>query len=104
MWPETLAGRSGNDIASAFRKILDVLLEENNISELTTWSDSCVPQNRNSIISNVFLDFIRKNSNITKVTMNYSLPGHSCVQEVDASHSAIERAMNSTDFFAHWTD
>lgn len=29
IWPETMAGRAGNDIASAFGKILDVLNSEN---------------------------------------------------------------------------
>lgn len=41
---ETVTGRAGNDIASAARKILNVLLDENGIVNLTTWADSCVPQ------------------------------------------------------------
>lgn len=100
LWNESCAGRSGNDIASAFRKILDCVVDENDISELTVWSDSCVPQNRNSIISNAVLDFLRDNPNITSITMKYSLPGHSCVQEVDSVHSCIERAMSKTEFYS----
>lgn len=32
--------------------------------------------------------------------MKYSLPGHSCVQEVDSTHSVIEKAMAKTDFYS----
>ncbi|GBL93030.1 hypothetical protein AVEN_54661-1 [Araneus ventricosus] len=32
--------------------------------------------------------------------MAYSLPGHSCVLEVDSVHSNIEKAMNKTDFYS----
>lgn len=100
VWNEKMSGRAGNDIASAFRRILDAVVEENEITELITWSDSCVPQNRNSHISYAVLDFLRENPNITSVSMKYSLPGHSCVQEVDHVHSSIEKAMNKTDFYS----
>ena len=65
-WTEAIAGRAGragragNYIASAFSNILDVLVEENDVSDLVTWSDSCVPQNRNSIISNAVLHFVKE--------------------------------------------
>lgn len=94
-----MAGRTGNDIASAFRRILDVLVEENDITECVTWSDSCVPQNRNSIISNAVLEFLRDNKAVTSFTMKYSLPGHSCVQ-VESIPSCIEKAMNNSDFYS----
>ena len=44
IWSENMAGRAGNDIASAFAKILNVS-DENDFTHLITWSDSCVPQN-----------------------------------------------------------
>lgn len=100
LWNETLGGRSGNDLASAFRRILEAVAEENDLTELITWSDSCVPQNRNSIMSNAILDFLRDHPEVKSVTMKYSLPGHSCVQEVDCVHSQIEKAMNKTDFYS----
>ncbi|GBM06058.1 hypothetical protein AVEN_49438-1 [Araneus ventricosus] len=61
LWSENLSGRAGNDIASAFHKILTVLAEGNHITELITWSDSCVPQNRNSRISYSDLHFLKDN-------------------------------------------
>ncbi|GBM93308.1 hypothetical protein AVEN_99994-1 [Araneus ventricosus] len=97
---EDLSGRAANDIANAFHKILTVLAEENDINELITWSDSCVPQNRNSIISNSVLHFLKDNPRVKSVTMKYSLPGHSFVQEVDSFHSNIEKTMNKTDLYS----
>lgn len=100
LWTEAMAGRAGNDIASAFRKILDVVVEENDVTDLVTWSDSCVPQNRNSIISNAVLHFMRENPTVNSITMKYSLPGHSCVQEVDHAHSQIEKLMRKAEFYS----
>ena len=94
------AGRGGNDIASALRKILDCVFEENDITELTTWSDSCVPQNKNSLMSCSIMDFIRSHRDIQKITMKYSVPGHSCVQEVDNAHSQIEKAASKEEYYS----
>ncbi|GBN16974.1 hypothetical protein AVEN_140007-1 [Araneus ventricosus] len=46
------------------------------------------------------LHFLKDNSEVKSVTMKYSLPGHSCVQEVDSVHSNIEKAMNKIDFYS----
>ncbi|GBN80329.1 hypothetical protein AVEN_27725-1 [Araneus ventricosus] len=94
MWSENLSVRAGNDIACAFHKILTILTKENDITELLTWSDSCVPKKRNSIISNSVLHFLEDNPQVKSANMKYSLPGHSCVQEVDSVHSNIEKAIN----------
>ena len=52
IWPETMSGRSGNDIASALVDILNRVVADHSAAEhLTLWSDSCVPQNRNSNMS-----------------------------------------------------
>lgn len=37
---------------------------------------------------------------MNSVTMKYSLPGHSCAQEVDSAHSCIEREMNKQESFS----
>ncbi|GBN40359.1 hypothetical protein AVEN_215068-1 [Araneus ventricosus] len=99
LWSENLSGRAGNDIAGAFHKILAALAEENDITELITLSDLCVPQNRNSIISNSGLHFLEDKLQLKSLTMKYFLPGHSCVQKFDSVHSNIEKAMNKTDFY-----
>nr|CAI5865599.1 unnamed protein product [Callosobruchus analis] len=91
MWPETLHGRTGNDMASAIYKILnEVLQAHTEFTELILWSYSCVPQNRNSLMSFAVSHIIQRFPNIEKITMKFSVPGHSCIQEVDVVHSVIE--------------
>lgn len=86
---------------TAMRTIFSVVVavvEENEVTELITWSDFCVPQKSNSHISYAVLDFLRETPNISSVSIKYSLPGHCCVQEGDHVHSSIEKSMNKTDF------
>ncbi|KAF2881576.1 hypothetical protein ILUMI_24596 [Ignelater luminosus] len=55
LWNEYLIGRKGDDLASALYKILQNVIEDHpNLEEIILWSDSCVPQNRNSIMSFAF--------------------------------------------------
>ena len=101
MWSECLAGRSGNDIASGLCAILDkVFTTYPNIKKLVTWSDSCVPQNRNQIMSYMMQDTMKKLSYVQSITMNYSEPGHSTIQEVEAVHSVIERSLKHKEVFS----
>ena len=101
IWTEITAGRAGNDIASAFISILKQIIKDNpDVVDLLCWSDSCVPQNRNSHISQATLEFLQKNQSINSITMTYSLPGHSCVQEVDNMHKQIEDAMQVAEFYS----
>ena len=37
---------------------------------------------------------------LNSITMKYSVPGHSCVQEVDNTHSNIEKAMHVAEFYS----
>ena len=97
---ETSSGRTGNNLASAFRIILDKIVAENDFTELITWSDSCVPQNRNSIISYVVLNFLKSNPEVKKITMKYSTLGHSGIQEVENIHSQNEQIMKANEFYS----
>lgn len=85
IWTEAMSGRDGNDIASAFIRILtEVVKDYPNEKDIIVWSDSCVPQNRNQIISFAIMVFLRSNwHNVNTVSLHYSTPGHSAVQEVD---------------------
>ena len=100
IWTECVSGRAGNDIASAFIQILNkVAADHPKVIELICWSDSCVPQNRNSHISQAILEYLSKQSKINVVTMKYSLVGHSYVQEVDKMRQEIEAAIGVTEFY-----
>ena len=101
IWTECMSGRAGNGIASAFMQILNkVAADHLNVTKLICWSDSCVPQNRNSHISQAILECLSKQSKKNVVTMKYSLAGHSCVQEVDKMHQEIEVTMRVTEFYS----
>ncbi|KAI4455757.1 dna-directed rna polymerases i ii and iii subunit rpabc2 [Holotrichia oblita] len=52
IWTEAYHGRGGNDIASAVYKIIcSVLKDHPEYEKFIMWSDSCVPQHRNSMMS-----------------------------------------------------
>ncbi|CAG9860870.1 unnamed protein product [Phyllotreta striolata] len=101
IWTEALHGRTGNDMASAVYKILDKIMEDHpEFTEIILWSDSCVPQNRNSHMSYALSHLIQTHKNLQNITMKFSVPGHSCIQEVDAIHSSIERSLNKVEYYS----
>ena len=101
LWTEVISGRAGNDIASSFISILKkISIDEPDVTHIICWSDSCVPQNRNSHISQAILEFLHQQEKITSIIMKYSLTGHSCVQEVDNMHKKIEDAMKVAEFYS----
>lgn len=62
------------------------------------WSDACVPQNRNRIMSVAILEFLNSNRhNVLQITHKYQEPGHGCVQEVDAIHSVLDRSLKNLE-------
>ena len=101
IWSELTSGRAGNDIASSFISILKKVIREHpRVEDIVCWSDRCVPQNRNSYISHAVIHFLTENPRIKTITMKYSLPGHSCVQEVRNMHKQIDDLMNVTEFYS----
>jgi hypothetical protein len=62
--------------------------------------DSCIAQNKNSIICFALTNFINTHKNITQITIKYSVPGHSSVQEVDNAHSYIEKTLKNNECFS----
>lgn len=102
VWHEGVTGRNANCIASALRKILEkVLIDLPHIQEIVLWSDSCVPQNRNQVMTTCLKYFIRDNPQIQRITQEFSEPGHGTIQEVDAIHSKIERFLVNREVFSH---
>lgn len=100
LWTEYTAGRTGNDIASALIKILDKVYDDSGFTKLITWSDSCVPQNKNSFMATAILKFMRDHPDVEEITMKYSIAGHSAIQEVDNAHSQIEKVFRKAEFMS----
>jgi hypothetical protein len=102
LWNEAISGRSGNNIASALVKILyAVTTDFPKLKKIVLWSDSCVPQNRNSIMSVALASFIMDTAHeVQVIEQKFSEPGHGLIQEVDAIHSKIERGLQRTEIFS----
>lgn len=104
MWDESLCGREGVHIANALVTILKEIVEDNPLLEhLTLWSDSCVPQNRNSIMSTAIQYFLNSSAskNLKQIDQKFSESGHGLVQEVDSAHSIIERFLRKKCIYFH---
>jgi hypothetical protein len=50
-------------------------------------SYSCVPQNRNSIMTFALKYFLDKSTTLQQIEQKFCQPGHSSIQEVDNIHS-----------------
>lgn len=96
IWYETQSGRSANDLASALMKILRCIANNNStLKHFIMWSDACVPQNKNKIMSLAILKFLEDNKQIKTISQRFSEPGHSRIQEVDAVHAVIDRHLKN---------
>jgi hypothetical protein len=101
VWDEKTCGRSANDIASSLYLILEkIVSKHSNVESLILWSDSCISQNKNSIISYALINFIKIDQQINQILMKFSVPGHGCVQEVDNIHSLIEKTLRKSEVFS----
>lgn len=101
VWTELQSGRAGNDIASAFITMLEkIVVDYPLFADIVIWSDSCVPQNRNSFISHAIIEFMSRNPSISSILFKYSIRGHGCVQEVDNMHKKIDDSMKVREFFS----
>ncbi len=100
-WDESQSGRNGNDLASAALSILNQLFQDDPLIEhIILWSDSCVPQNRNKMMSMAILMFLKNNPSVKSVTQKYCEPGHSSIQDIDAVHAAIEHYLRAKQFYS----
>ena len=93
--PENISGRSGNDIASAVSVPLrEVLHDHPECEKIILWSDSCVPQNRNSLTSYAVQLLVESTQNLRSITQQFCEPGHISIQDVDNIHSIIGRHLS----------
>jgi hypothetical protein len=77
-----------------------MLMTHPRISKITLWSDSCVPQNRNSLFSTAIKHFLIMHPIVNQIEHKYCAPGHSSIQEVDNIHSQIEIACGPAEIYS----
>jgi len=102
LWPETLSGRLGNDIASALVCLLERLVNDHpdHAGEIVLWSDSCVPHNRNKIMSSAIILFLMQHQSVKMITQKFCEPGYSEIQEIDNMHSQIEKTLQTAEVYS----
>lgn len=101
VWTEVMSGRKGNDIASALVCILAMVAEDHpSCKDMIIWSDSCVPQNRNSCMAYALQQFLEVNPRMQSITQKFCEPGHSSIQDIDSFHSTIERYLKDKTVFS----
>ncbi|KAK5637856.1 hypothetical protein RI129_000139 [Pyrocoelia pectoralis] len=79
-WLETEAGRGANEIASALQHYLQEL--QNRMSgkrdiTLELFSDSCVSQNKNSMMMAMLLNFVQRSTVFNRIRHIFPIRGHS---------------------------
>lgn len=101
IWTEGLAGRGGNHIASALIAALKKVVDDTpGLKHVILWSDSCVPQNRNSITSFALLDFLWNTPSLESIEQKFCEPHHSSIQEIDNIHSQIEKHLKLVEVYS----
>ncbi|CAH1118122.1 unnamed protein product [Phaedon cochleariae] len=103
---EYICGRARTHIANAIVKILKAVICDNlNLKKVILWSDSCVPQNRNSIFPFAMQNFLNSedSGNLELIEHKYSEPGHGNLQGIDCAHSCIERFIKHLEIWSPLT-
>ena len=88
LWDETEGKRGAVEIASALIRFFETLPE--NVTHVSTFSDTCGGQNRNRFIVAAMLYVVQK-LGISVIDVKYMESGHSYL-EVDSIHATIEHA------------
>lgn len=106
IWHEYICGRAGNHLANVVIKILKAVVKDNlDVTKIILWTDSCVPQNRNSILSFALQHFLKTENagKVESITQKFSEPGHGNLQEIDSAHSCIERHLRHLEIWSPLT-
>lgn len=90
LWEESVSGRSANDIASCFHRVIHRF---GDAKKITLWLDNCSGQNKNW---NLFLHLILVMSSdsvqVKELVLKYFESGHTFMS-ADSFHAAVEKRM-----------
>lgn len=96
MWHETNGTKGSSEIATCIWKLLSELPLD--VTEVTFYSDTASGQNRNHIISAMFIKALSSFPNLKIINQKYMESGHS-EMECDSVHSAIESRGRKINIF-----
>lgn len=93
LWNESEGSITSNEFSSILSYFVESqIASQNDLQELIFYSDGCTGQNRNSTLSNAFLNLCITHN--IKITQKYLCKGHTQM-EVDSMHSTIERQIRA---------
>jgi hypothetical protein len=96
MWHETDASKGASEVATCLWQLLSDLPPQ--VSEVTFYSDTASRQNRNTILSAMFLRSLSLPDNLKTINQKLMESGHS-EMECDSVHSSIEDRGRKIDIF-----
>ncbi|KAK0046455.1 hypothetical protein Bpfe_024103, partial [Biomphalaria pfeifferi] len=77
-----------------------MLSDNSKVTEITLWSDSCVPQNKNKVMSTALMLFLQNSPSVHSITQKFCESGHSEIQEIDNLHSQIEQITKHSEIYS----
>lgn len=77
----------------------DIKRKHTAVKSFILWSDSCVSQNKNSIMCYALKRFMI-DYNVNTIVQKFCCPGHSSIQEVDNIHSGIEKTLQLAEIYS----
>lgn len=98
MWPETIAGRDANEIASCLYSFIQSIPP--GVKHAIFYSDTCGGQNKNIIMISMFQYVINLHPTLEVIEHKFLVPGHTHL-ECDVDHSIIERAKKRSPIEIH---
>lgn len=96
MWHETDGNKGASEVATCLWKLLSDLPPE--VSEVTFYSDTASGQNRNTIVSAMFIRALSFFDNLKVINQKFMESGHS-EMECDSVHSTIENRGRKINIF-----
>lgn len=96
MWHETNGTKGATEVATCVWRLLSSLPPE--VTEVTFYSDTASGQNRNSVISAMFIRAVATFKNLKLINQKFMESGHS-EMECDSVHSAIETRGRKINIF-----
>ena len=101
LWHEAISGRSANDVASSFFKII----KRNSppLNHYIFWADNCGPQNKNWILYSALLQLVNSVSGPQSITLRYLEKGHTFMR-CDSIHGLIGKRLKHTSEVLDYED
>ncbi|CAG9773284.1 unnamed protein product [Ceutorhynchus assimilis] len=97
LWSEVEGSLGANEFSSILTYFIENMILpkiDKSLAKIILWSDGCVAQNRNNVLSNALLNIAIKHNVV--ILQKFLYKGHTQM-EADSMHSVIERRLRNRD-------